>query len=473
MNDRLYIKSLIVVILVILIGACCLPSISGYNISSSIQVTNENPNNLFLSDDFVDAYWMFDECDGDILYDSSLHSYDGTIYGATWESHGSGCALSFDGVDDYVDFDDYAYLDLGFNKSDDAIFSFKFKSTSTERGIIYSISRGDQYGYNPGFHIALAANGSIELKVWRVNCGIWMYTSENFNDGSWHFAEIFYNGETANPTADIYIDGELEKTQKRWVCYFYDDQFKHADMGRNSYDFTNYYEGELDDFKIINYPGGNEQLPPIIGGPLSGIPGVEYDYTFEVVDIEGDDCEIKVNFHGDETDWLGPFEPGDVVTIGYTWDEIGNYSITSRSRDRWGTGPWSTPFNVIIGNYPPDAPTIDGPIIGDPGKEHDYIFNADDPDGDDVKYYIDWGDDTSEVTEFNPSGTDVTVSHTWASSGKYSIIAYAEDTYGLTSPTSTYQVVMPKDKIKTNFLFFKFLELFPRTFQLVHQLVNL
>ena len=215
MKNKLYIKSLILGILVIFIGASSLPSISGYNINSSIPYSNDNPINLFLSDDFVEAYWLFDECDGDILHDSSVHGNDGTIIGPTWESYGSGCTLNFDGVDDYVDFDDHAYLDLGFNKSDDAIYSFKFQSTSTERGIIYSICRGDQYGYNPGFHIALAGNGSIELQVWRLNCGIWMYSGENFNDGSWHFVEIFYNGETANPTAEIFIDGELENTQKK------------------------------------------------------------------------------------------------------------------------------------------------------------------------------------------------------------------------------------------------------------------
>ena len=131
-----------------------------------------------------------------------------------------------------------------------------------------------------------------------------------------------------------------------------------------------------------------------------------------------------------------------------------------------GSEPLAIDASVIIGNYPPDAPTIDGPIIGDPGKSYDYKFNAVDPDGDDVKYHIDWGDDTSDVTDFNPSGTDVTVSHTWASSGKYSITAYAEDTYGLTSPTSTFQVTMPRDKAITRIIL-QFFESHPYLFPLL------
>jgi len=472
-----YKKTIGILVCILFFGASIIPSISGYNISSSITVTKENPINLFLSDDFVNAYWEFNEGTGSTVHDSSGHGYDGEINGATWTTDtpsGSGYALDFDGVDDYVDFDDHAQYELGFNKTDDAIFSFYFKSSLTKKGIIYSISRGDQYGYLPGNHFALNPNGTIEAKFWYANCGISLCTNGSYNDGSWHYAEIFYNGQMANPTVEIYIDNEFDASQKRWACYFWSDQFHHADIGRNSYDYSDHYEGKIDEFKMILYTGGNEQLPPIIDGPMGGVPGVEYDYTFKVVDIEGDDCEIKVDFHGDETDWLGPFEPGEVVTIGYTWEAIGNYYIKAKSRDRWGTGPWSELFNVIIGNEPPDAPIIDGPIIGDPGKEIEYKFNSDDPDNDDVKYYIDWGDDTTDVTDFNPSGTDVTVSHTWESSGKYSITAYAEDEYGLTSPTSTFQVIMPKDKekIKTSFLFFKFLELFPRTFQMLFQLVD-
>jgi len=476
MNDRIYIKSLIIGIFVILIVASFVPSISGYNITSSIQIKNEDPINLLLSNDYTNAYWEFDEGSGSTAHDSSAHNYDGAINGATWTTDtpsGSGYALDFDGLDDYVDLDAYAQYFLGFNKTDDAIFSFYFKSSLTDKGIIYSICRGGPYGYLPGIHLALNPNGTIEAKFWSGNCGILLCTNGSYNDGLWHYAEIFYNGQMANPTVEIYIDDQFDISQKRWVCYFWYDQFHHADIGRNSYDFSDYFEGKLDELKFILYRGGNEQLPPIIDGPTGGVPNEEYDYTFTIVDLEGDDCEINIDFDGIQTGWMGPYEPDEIITIGHTWDEIGSYNITSKSRDYWGEGPWSSPFNVIIGNYPPDAPTIDGPITGDPQTSHDYIFNSVDPDDDDVKYHINWGDDTSEVTSLNPSGTDVTVSHTWAASGKYAITAYAEDVYGLTSPTSTFQVIMPRDKIKTGYLFLRLLDLFPNAFPLLRELLDL
>ena len=121
--------------------------------------------------------------------------------------------------------------------------------------------------------------------------------------------------------------------------------------------------------------------------------------------------------------------------------------------------------------YPPGAPDIDGPISGDPGTSYDYKFNSVDPDGDNVKYYIDWGDGNTDETDFNPSGTDVTVSHTWSASGKYTITAYAEDSTGKTSSTSTLQVTMPKEK--NVYLLHRLFERFPNAFLVLRQLLDL
>jgi hypothetical protein len=48
------------------------------------------------------AHWKFDEGKGNIAYDSSGNGNNGTIYGAQWVQGKFGSALSFDGVDDYV-----------------------------------------------------------------------------------------------------------------------------------------------------------------------------------------------------------------------------------------------------------------------------------------------------------------------------------------------------------------------------------
>jgi len=124
-------------------------------------------------------------------------------------------------------------------------------------------------------------------------------------------------------------------------------------------------------------------------------------------------------------------------------------------------------------NLPPNTPDIDGPLSGNPGTSYDYIFNSEDPDGDNVTYFIDWGDGYSDETDSNPSGTDVTVPHTWAVSGKYTITAFAKDELGNNGPSSTYQVTMPRDKVMQNSQLLKYLENHPKVFPMIRRIVGL
>ncbi len=57
---------------------------------------------VWAQDSGLIAYWEFDEGSGTIAYDSAGNN-DGTIYGAQWTTGQAGGALSFDGVDNYVD----------------------------------------------------------------------------------------------------------------------------------------------------------------------------------------------------------------------------------------------------------------------------------------------------------------------------------------------------------------------------------
>jgi len=111
---------------------------------------------------------------------------------------------------------------------------------------------------------------------------------------------------------------------------------------------------------------------------------------------------------------------------------------------------------------PPDAPTIKGPDDGKPGTLYDFTFNAVDPDNNQVKYIIDWGDGNNETTTMNPSGTDVKVSHTWDKSGTCIIKAKAQDSNGLIGPESTKTVKIPRTRVITwSFIIMKILERFP------------
>ena len=126
-------------------------------------------------------------------------------------------------------------------------------------------------------------------------------------------------------------------------------------------------------------------------------------------------------------------------------------------------------------NLPPNAPTITGETEGKAGREYEYTFNAIDPNGDDVEYFIDWGDNTSTWTGYNLSGTDVKVKHTWSEKGNYTIKAKAVDMYGAESEWGTLEVTMPKNKpFNFNFNLLGWLfERFPRMFPILRHLLGL
>jgi len=474
MIERIYKKSLILGIVVLFIGASIVPSISGYSGKTSAQITNGDPVSFLMSDDYVNAYWKFDEGNGNTAHDSSNHNYDGTIYGATWTTDtpsGSGYALNFDGLDDYVDFDNYAEYYLGFNKTDDAIFSFHFKTSSKDKGVIYSSCRGDAYGYNPGFHIALNPNGTIEVQVWRLNCGILMSSIDSYTNGVWHEVEIFYNGITTNPYVEIYVDGNLDSTYDKYVCFFYSDNFKYTQMGRNSHELTDYFDGKVDEFKFIKYPGGNKQDPPTIDGPTYGDAGIEYDYTFVSDDPEGDEWWLRVDWDdGTYEEWDGPYDSGGAVTKSHTWSRDGLYNVKAKSRDRWDDSWWSEEYPVRIGNWPPDAPEISGPKSGKKNQVLTYTFVSEDHEGEDIFYYIEWGDDSVDdwFGPF-PSGQEVTASHQYGTEEIFEIRAKAKDINDEEGPEGTLIVTMPRNKLTSNIFILWLLE----QFQFLEKLFNL
>jgi hypothetical protein len=117
----------------------------------------------------------------------------------------------------------------------------------------------------------------------------------------------------------------------------------------------------------------------------------------------------------------------------------------------------------------PSAPIISGKTQGKIGTEYEYIFNSADPDGDDVQYIIDWGDSKTIRTDFNASGIDVKISHSWSKKGTYYIKAKAEDIGGLVGPETTLKVKMPR--IRTSE--FAFFQRFSNLLQVMQKLLGL
>jgi len=128
--------------------------------------------------------------------------------------------------------------------------------------------------------------------------------------------------------------------------------------------------------------------------------------------------------------------------------------------------PVGNPFTIP--NTPPGIPNISGPINGKAGTPYDYTFMSIDPDGDNVSYYIRWGDgNLTPWSDFQPSGTPYFDNHIWIEEGNYIIKAKAKDIYCVESDWGRLSISMPKNKMLQNSLFLRLFERFIHTFPLL------
>ena len=122
----------------------------------------------------------------------------------------------------------------------------------------------------------------------------------------------------------------------------------------------------------------------------------------------------------------------------------------------------NTTYDFILdtANHPPNAPSIKGPksvqsvsikanemnpLYVPPGT-HEFRFKATDPDGDDIRYHIDWSDGHYEKTDFYPSGEEIKLNHTYNDIDEFTISACAEDTCGAFGPVGTMGITITRNR---------------------------
>lgn len=112
----------------------------------------------------------------------------------------------------------------------------------------------------------------------------------------------------------------------------------------------------------------------------------------------------------------------------------------------------SVEYNLIATgrNSPPAAPQITGPAQGITNSANSYNLLSTDPDGDTIRYGIDWDstDNDNTVNEWVPatghinSGTAQTAGHMWNAAGAKSFRALAEDNAGQKSAWTAYSTLI-------------------------------
>jgi len=151
----------------------------------------------------------------------------------------------------------------------------------------------------------------------------------------------------------------------------------------------------------------------------------------------------------------------------YTYMVTGNYTVTLTVTDYLGDisgdNTWA---KIEESNNPPETPNITGPASGKPKVELYYTFSTNDPELDNVFYFVDWDDGTnSGWIGPNASGEEVKVKHKWNTKDVFTIKCKAKDTSGAESEWATMEVNIPRYKYIGNILISRFVERFLALFK--------
>ena len=202
------------------------------------------------------GYWNLNEGSGNIAYDRSGSGNDGTIHGATRVDNGC-CekALSFDGVDDYVETNP-----ASFQSNDITVEAWIYpKSFSGYKCIIH---KGDRIGANNvlfafdlisnKIRFDISSNGnnwdsivgttSLELNKWYHVVGVYRSSDK--------FYAVYVNGTEDNSKTST-LSSLYHDSSKYWIGARYDNrQFV---SGR-------YFNGIIDEVRIYNRALSEEEI---------------------------------------------------------------------------------------------------------------------------------------------------------------------------------------------------------------------
>ncbi len=155
----------------------------------------------------------------------------------------------------------------------------------------------------------------------------------------------------------------------------------------------------------------------------------------------------------------------------HNYNQVKVFNLTEELQSGYHIYSIPALFNT---SSPPIPPTIIGPTEGKIKVTTEYNFTTTDPDGDEVTYFIDWGDgaNSSWVGPY-PSGDLIPISHTWSKKGNYMIKAKAKDIYGNESDWGTLSVTMPCSyKIPFQPFWERLFERFPNAFPILRNLLR-
>jgi hypothetical protein len=195
------------------------------------------------------AWWPLDESTGPTAVDHAL-SNDGTHFNAPTPSAGVvGTALSFDGVDDYVEAAHHPTLSFG---TGDLSFDGWIRTTTQSLEIILDKRiEQDPFGVGPQGYAVYMFQGQVWLQLATAGTASNWGSGVTINDGLWHFVAITVDrDQPAGGT--IYVDGVSVATFDPTPRSATLDNTKPLRMGiRSDHAVPGHFNGLLDEIELF------------------------------------------------------------------------------------------------------------------------------------------------------------------------------------------------------------------------------
>ncbi len=183
------------------------------------------------------------------------------------------------------------------------------------------------------------------------------------------------------------------------------------------------------------YPTMQPPVPPINHPPTADGTAGE-PYTAKIGQELRFNGSRSYDIDGTIVSWLWSFGDGttangNIVTHNYT--TAGTYQVFLTVTDNGGKTDMFQTVAHIKGSNQPLKPTLTGPYEGRRNTSSVFNIETTDPDGDNVQYVIQWGDNSQNTSPFFSSGQNIQSNHQWAAWGFYTVRVYAKDPSNLTS----------------------------------------
>ena len=173
--------------------------------------------------------------------------------------------------------------------------------------------------------------------------------------------------------------------------------------------------------------GDGHQCQAVIQAPSETDAGKSID--FDASGSYTDECDIE-SYTWD----FGDGSKGNGKRISHSFVKSGSYRV-KLTIDCGMCGIDSAFISVDVSSRGPRNIQVEDSFLplfpGRVGVEYEFRLTAEDPDGDDIRFHISWGDNSSDtITDYVESGGELVVTHIWEDEGDFNVTVNAEDIHG-------------------------------------------